>query len=88
VPYERDRDAEFSLKNVPRQELLARIDQTIAVVGQSLDQVDEAQLADTYPLLVFEQTTSTEYMLVHLATHLAYHLGQINYHRRLLDLLG
>jgi hypothetical protein len=34
---------------------------------------------------VFDTMTSTEYLLVHLATHLSYHLGQINYHRRLLD---
>lgn len=42
-------------------------------------------LQQEYPILVFESKTSTEFFLIHLSTHLAYHLGQINYHRRLLD---
>jgi len=28
---------------------------------------------------------TTEYFLLHLLGHLNYHLGQISYHRRLLD---
>ena len=43
------------------------------------------ELKQEYPILVFEAKTSTEFLLIHLTTHLAYHLGQINYHRRLLD---
>jgi hypothetical protein len=38
-----------------------------------------------YPLLVLKDKTSIEFLLIHLTTHLAYHLGQINYHRRLLE---
>ncbi len=38
-----------------------------------------------YPILVFDHKTSTEYLLVHLTGHLNYHLGQINYHRRLIE---
>lgn len=34
-----------------------------------------------YPLLVWEALTSRGYLLQHLTTHLAYHLGQLNYHR-------
>ena len=83
--YIRHRDLEFSLKNIPRAELLAKIDETMAVVEKGLSNVTEQQLADEYPMLVFEKPTSTEYFLVHLTTHLTYHLGQINYHRRLLD---
>lgn len=83
--YVRDRDSEFSLKNLPRTELLEMIDATLLVVKQSLDKLDETDLKKEYPVLVFEEKTSTDYMLIHLATHLAYHLGQINYHRRLLD---
>jgi uncharacterized damage-inducible protein DinB len=37
-----------------------------------------------YPQIVFEKEMTTGFFLVHLATHLAYHLGQINYHRRLI----
>lgn len=83
--YIRNRDLEFSLKNIPRQELLHMIENTIQVVHQSLNQLDENTLANEYPVLVFDKKTSTEYLLVHLAGHLTYHLGQINYHRRLID---
>lgn len=84
--YVRNRELEFSLKDVSRAELLAKIDDTIRVVNAALDNLDEESLAVEYPVLVFEEKTTTGYLLVHLATHLAYHLGQINYHRRLIDL--
>jgi uncharacterized damage-inducible protein DinB len=83
--YIRHRELEFSLRNVPRSELLQKVDETLQVVLYSLDQVREEQLQEEYPLLVFDEKTSTEYFLIHLTTHLTYHLGQINYHRRLLD---
>ena len=83
--YIRNRDQEFTLKNIPRIELLTKIDETIFVVGNSLDKLSQEELIKEYPILVFDKVTSTEYLLVHLTTHLTYHLGQINYHRRLLD---
>jgi uncharacterized damage-inducible protein DinB len=83
--YVRNRELEFSLKNVSRKELLNKIDDTIQVVNKSLENLNESTLAKEYPVLVFDEKTSTEYLLVHLATHLTYHLGQINYHRRLVD---
>lgn len=83
--YVRNRELEFSQKDIPRTQLLAMIDDTIRVIDRALDTVTNAQLEEEYPMLVFEQKTSTGYFLVHLSTHLGYHLGQINYHRRLLD---
>src|SRR5690606_26997463 len=85
--YVRNREQEFSLKDVPREQLLNKIDDTIAVVDSALDQLTDDVLADVYPLLVFEEKTTTGYLLVHLTPHLTYHLGQINYHRRLLDII-
>src|SRR6187402_1342617 len=83
--YIRNRELEFSLKNSARVELLAKIDETIQVVDSSLSKLTEEKLKAEYSILVFEEKTSTEYLLIHLITHLAYHLGQINYHRRLID---
>jgi len=83
--YIRNRDLEFSLKNVPRNELLSKIDKTIIVVENTLGQLQDTQLSTEYPVLVWEEKTSVAYLLIHLATHLGYHLGQVNYHRRLLD---
>ena len=85
IDYVRNRESEFSLKNVPREELLDKIDKTMQVVNLSLSNMDENILNEEFPILVFEKKTSVEYMLIHLSTHLSYHLGQINYHRRLLD---
>jgi Protein of unknown function (DUF1572) len=84
--YIRHRDLEFSLKNIPRVELISNVEETIKVVDNSLDKLKAEDLEMEYPVLVFDKKTTTEYFLVHLATHLGYHLGQINYHRRLLDL--
>jgi uncharacterized damage-inducible protein DinB len=83
--YVRNRELEFSLKDIPRSELIHQIEQTILVVEHALDNLSEKELLMDFPLLVFEKTTSTEFMLIHLTTHLTFHLGQINYHRRLLE---
>jgi uncharacterized damage-inducible protein DinB len=83
--YVRDRPAEFSSTNISKAELLKKIDDTMAVVDRSLDVVREEQLGDEYPSLVLDEKTTIDYMLTHLVAHLGYHLGQINYHRRLLD---
>lgn len=79
----RQRDAEFSLKNVPQSQLLDMIEQTISVIEQVLSKTTDAQLLEDYPLVVFKEKMTTGYFLIHLASHLGYHLGQINYHRRL-----
>ena len=84
--YVRNRELEFSLKDIPTTELINKIDDTIAVVQVSLNRMKEDDLNKEYPLLVFDKKTSTEFFLVHLVAHLSYHLGQINYHRRLLDI--
>ena len=84
--YIRNRESEFSLKNIQRQELVRKIDDTIEVVNKTLDNLDESSLKNEYPIIVFEEKTTIEYLLVHLVTHLSYHLGQVNYHRRMIDL--
>jgi hypothetical protein len=83
--YVRNRDLEFLQKDVPRSELVSMIDNTIIVVTNTLDNLSPDLYETEYPLLVFEAKTTVGFMLVHLASHLAYHLGQVNYHRRLLD---
>lgn len=83
--YIRQRELEFSAKNVPRTDLLKQIDDTIVIVNNTLDILTEEQLSNDFPIIVFREKTSIGYFLTHLTTHLAYHLGQINYHRRLLD---
>jgi hypothetical protein len=83
--YVRHRDLEFSLKDVPRAELVKKIEDTIVMVDSVLERITAEQFESLYPIEVFGHPMTTEYFLVHLATHLTYHLGQVNYHRRLLD---
>ena len=83
--YKRNRDAEFSRKNVPLDEMIEEIDQTTLIVKNTLSELDENKLGETYPINVFGNEMTTGFFLAHLSTHLNYHLGQINYHRRLLD---
>ncbi|WP_026728960.1 DinB family protein [Flavobacterium denitrificans] len=83
--YIRNRPLEFSLKDIPKAELIQKIEETLIVVNNALDSLTENDLEAIYPQIVFEKEMTTGFFLVHLSTHLAYHLGQINYHRRLLD---
>lgn len=83
--YKRERDLEFSLKNIPVQELVKKIDDTILVVEQGLERLNDDLLQQDFPIVIWDKPTGMVFTLVHLTTHLNYHLGQINYHRRLLD---
>jgi uncharacterized damage-inducible protein DinB len=83
--YVRNRPLEFTETGIAKAELLQQIAATIAVVNHAFAQLTEEDLPKEYPMMVFEQAMTYEFFLVHLAAHLSYHLGQINYHRRLLD---
>lgn len=83
--YIRDRDLEFSQKNIPRTELLTAIEETKAIVLNTLNQLTEADLEKEYTLVKNYPFKTTYHLLIHLTVHLGYHLGQINYHRRFLD---
>lgn len=83
--YIRHRELEFSLKNIPRAELITKIEETISTVDVTISNLSEHQLEHEFPIVIFEGKDSIGFILTHLTTHLAYHLGQINYHRRLLD---
>ncbi|MCY0969068.1 DinB family protein [Chryseobacterium wangxinyae] len=83
--YIRNREEEFSLKNISRTELIKQVEETLNVVISTVDQLSEEDLEKEYPIQPLGYTMTTEYFLIHLFGHLSYHLGQINYHRRLLD---
>jgi len=87
--YVRNRDKEFSDKNVPASELVKEIKQTIKVVTKTLESIPDEDLDKEYtafpPHLLGKEKLSKFYFLAHLLSHLGYHLGQINYHRRLVS---
>lgn len=82
--YRRDREAEFSRRDVPRAEVLDELDRGAEAVRATLARMDETVLHSTYPEAVGGVTLPTERFLLHLATHLAFHLGQAGYLRRAL----
>jgi hypothetical protein len=80
--YVRDREHEFTGAPESRAHLLAEIDRTAASLTQVLPTLTPARLASEYPLPIGEHRLRTEPFLVHLAVHLGFHLGQLDYHRR------
>ena len=80
--YVRDRDAEFARRDVPRGELLAGIDAAIQSVERTLRSLSDQALQAPYPEPIAKRSLSTALFATHLAVHLAYHLGQIDVHRR------
>ncbi len=83
--YLRDRDLEFSRRDVPRHELVAEVERTIGAVEVALEGAADALLAAEYPLPLAGRRVATGTFLMHLVSHLGYHLGQVDYHRRMLD---
>lgn len=81
--YVRDRAAEFSRRDVPRDEIGAQIDAAIAAAERGLARVADASLGADYPEPIGKHHLASGEALIHLAAHLAYHLGQVDYHRRL-----
>lgn len=86
--YLRDRDAEFTTRDTPRAELAKGLESTIAMVEATVPSLTEEQLEAPFPIDVAGVQVRTDDFLVHLAVHLGYHLGQVDYHRRLTSAPG
>ncbi len=84
--YVRDRASEFASRGLTRDQLRHEVRLATEDVGRSLDMIDPRTLADVYPSPIVERRVRTAEFLVHLAAHLTYHLGQIDYHRRILTI--
>lgn len=83
--YSRDRDFEFSGKDVTREKLIKELDETIEIVHQALKNLDPQQLEEDFPIKIWQEKTGMLFTLLHLHSHLNYHLGQLTYHRRFFD---
>lgn len=81
--YVRDRDAEFSTRDLTRRELLEGIADAQHAIRSTFAMLTEEQLSAPYPETLRGTTLETGELLLQLAVHLGYHLGQISYHRRL-----
>lgn len=84
--YKRNREFEFGAKNVPREELINELSNCKHKLIVSLEGMDISLINKDYPLEIFGEKMTHCFFLTHLYGHLNYHLGQINYHRRFLDI--
>lgn len=81
----REREKEFSSKNVTRRDLVNKIENVAEVVKITLNKLSDEDFTKDFPMEKGGKIVGTDFMLLHLLTHFNYHLGQINYHRRLLQ---
>lgn len=81
--YVRDRDAEFSTKAMPRDELVKRLEAAADECTRALAQLDASRLDEPFPLEIGGIRLTTGLLIGHLVSHLSYHLGQMDYHRRI-----
>jgi DinB superfamily len=83
--YVRDREAEFATRGLSREALAAQVAVARADVVSVLQTLPPSVLDTTFPLQLAGHSFGTRAFLLHLATHLSYHLGQIDYHRRVVS---
>lgn len=81
--YVRDRDAEFSMRGSSRERVIEQLDAAAAAVERALGGLPAGALDGPYPVLVHDRTLRADMLLTHMAVHLGYHLGQLDYHRRM-----
>lgn len=84
--YVRDRDREFSERDVPRAELVKRVARCRRNVAEGLANITDEAMVEAYPgeMPPPFRGWNTHRFLTHLSGHFLWHLGQIDYHRRLL----
>ncbi|QYH38504.1 DinB family protein [Algoriphagus sp. NBT04N3] len=83
--YTRDRDFEFAGKGVSREKMRAEIELVSKQLVASLEGLNEETLNQPYPEEKFGYSMTYNFFLMHLYGHFNYHLGQINYLRRILE---
>jgi hypothetical protein len=83
--YRRDREREFTARGVARDSIVAELDEAIEAVRQTLGSGAAFDLKAEYPETVAGKfRVRTGDWLIHLATHLAFHVGQVGYLRRMI----
>ncbi len=81
--YIRKREFEFTASALQKEYLYQEINNASDAISITLDNMAPNRLHEEYPIAVFGDLMSVDYFLIHLNGHLNYHLGQINYLRRM-----
>lgn len=85
VPYVRNRPLEFSTQGLQREHLVHRVESLKQLIPSVVASLSAEELEQEYPEIVLEKALSTRGFLIHLYGHLNWHLGQIDYLRRVLS---
>jgi len=83
--YVRDREFEFNGKGVSKEELLKGLEEALEAVSKGLSNISPEDLGKNAPVKLRKEETPVGLTPMYLHAHLNYHLGQLNYHRRLFD---
>ncbi len=83
--YERNREGEFNDKHIPREKMMLEIDKTIELINRVIPSLTDKNLQVKDPAKFNNWDMEVQAFLISIYGHLNYHLGQINYHRRLLS---
>jgi hypothetical protein len=83
--YVRNRPLEFSSEYVPVADLMSALEHTATIVTKTLRSLSAETMETEYPEKVFDHAMTTGHYLLHTLAHLNYHLGQINFHRRVVS---
>jgi uncharacterized damage-inducible protein DinB len=85
VAYVRDRPREFSATNVPRAQIAADLAELSTLIPRVIDAVTAERWDEIFPEPVLGAPLTNRHFVTHLYGHLTYHLGQIDYLRRMLS---
>jgi uncharacterized damage-inducible protein DinB len=83
--YMRNRPAEFANKNIARTHIIEQLQSCKAHITSTLQNMTPVQFTQIHPENVLGYEMTNAYFVSHLLAHLSYHMGQINYHRRVVE---
>ena len=83
--YVRNRDAEFTIKGVDKEQLIEQLQELKSMIDKTISSLTEEQLESSFPIFFDKENATIRYVLIQLLLHLNYHLGQINYLRRMFE---
>lgn len=83
--YIRNRNLEFEHKGVEREQLIMELKELGLMIDKTINSISEEQLNNPFPIFFDKENATIKYVLIQLLLHINYHLGQINYLRRILE---
>ncbi len=80
--YVREREKEFTERNIPQAQIIADLQAAVDVAGQALAAVDKVEARQPHRTPCGVDFDSLGYHIVRITTHLAHHCGQADYAER------